>query len=199
VFSADHGEAFGEHGGEGHARNVYGEVTQTPLIMSFPFRLEPGIVVEARSQNVDLWPTMLELLGLPPLTDVDGRSLVPKIVAAAEGEASPDEEGVAFAQIDQTWARDREDPRPMVAVNQGQWRLMFRAGSPERSELYDKWADPREQRDVADEQPEVTEALIGRAIDYLKSPPPPWGEGETSVEIDAMQLNQLRALGYGVK
>ena len=30
VFSSDHGEAFGEHGGEGHARNVYGEVTQTP-------------------------------------------------------------------------------------------------------------------------------------------------------------------------
>jgi arylsulfatase A-like enzyme len=31
VFSSDHGEAFGEHGGEGHARNVYGEVTQTRL------------------------------------------------------------------------------------------------------------------------------------------------------------------------
>ena len=131
VFSSDHGEAFGEHDGEGHARNVYGEVTQTPLIMSFPFRLDPGIVVEARSENVDLWPTVLELLGLPALPDVDGRSLLPEIVAAARGETPPDGDGVAFAQIDQAWGRTREGPQPMVAVNQGQWRLMFRAGFPE--------------------------------------------------------------------
>ena len=39
IFASDHGEAFGEHGGEGHARNVYGEVTETPLLLSFPFRL----------------------------------------------------------------------------------------------------------------------------------------------------------------
>ena len=201
VFSSDHGEAFGEHGGEGHARNVYGEVTQTPLILSFPFRLDPGIVVEARSENVDLWPTVLELLGLPALADVDGRSLLPEIVAAARGEtpAEGEDDGVAFAQIDQAWGRTREGPRPMVAVNQGQWRLMFRAGAPERTELYDKSADPREQRNIVGEQPEVTERLKERAVAYLKSPPPPWGEDTPSVEIDEMQMNQLRALGYGVQ
>jgi choline-sulfatase len=198
VFSADHGEAFGEHGGEGHARNVYGEVTTTPLILSFPFRLEPGVVVEARSENVDLWPTVLELLGLPALPDVDGQSLVPQIVAAARGETSADADGVAFAQIDQSWGRTNETPRPMVAVNEDHWRLMFRAGSPERTELYDKRADPREQRNIAGEEPEVTDALTERAVGYLKSPPPPWGEDAPSVEIDEMQMNQLRALGYGV-
>jgi arylsulfatase A-like enzyme len=199
VFSSDHGEAFGEHDGEGHARNVYGEVTQTPLILSFPFRLEPPIVVEARSENVDLWPTMLELLGLPPLPDVDGVSLVPQIVTAARGEPPPDAEGLAFAQIDQAWGRTQEVPQPMVAVNQGQWRLMFRAGYPKRTELYDKWQDPDEQRNVAGEEPEITETLKEKAVDYLKSPPPPWGEDTPSIEIDEMQMNQLRALGYGVR
>ena len=201
VFSSDHGEAFGEHGGEGHARNVYGEVTQTPLILSFPFRLDPGIVVEARSENVDLWPTVLDILGLPALPDADGRSMLPEIVAAARGEtpAEGEDDGVAFAQIDQAWGRTKEVPRPMVAVNQGRWRLMFRAGAPQRTELYDKLADPREQRNIAQQQPEVTERLKERAIAYLKSPPPPWGEDTPSVEIDEMQMNQLRALGYGVQ
>ncbi len=201
VFSSDHGEAFGEHDGEGHARNVYGEVTTTPLIMSFPFRLDPGIVVEARSENVDLWPTVLELLGLPALSDVDGRSMLPEIVAAARGETPPEgeDDGVAFAQIDQAWGRTHEGPKPMVAVNQGQWRLMFRAGAPERTELYDKSVDPHEQRNIAGEQPEVTERLTERAVGYLKSPPPPWGEDAPSVEIDEMRMNQLRALGYGVQ
>ena len=199
VVAADHGEAFGEHDGEGHARNVYGEVTQTPLILSFPFRLEPPVVVDARSENVDLWPTVLELAGLPPLPDVDGRSLVPQIVAAMGGDAPADGDGVAFAQIDQRWGRTQEEPRPMVAVNDGRWRLIYRAASPRRSELYDKLEDPREQVDLAAQQPALIEALNQKASGYLQSPPPPWGGDAPGVEIDEMQLNQLRALGYGVR
>ncbi len=199
VFSSDHGEAFGEHDGEGHARNVYGEVTMTPLIVAPPFRLEPGIVVEARSENVDLWPTVLELVGLPPLPDADGQSLVPQIVAAAGGAAAPDAEGVAFAQLDQTWGRTRARPAPMVAVNQGRWRLIYRALTPRRSELYDNWEDPLEQRNLAGEQPEVLEALNEKASAHLQSDPPPWGEETPTVEIDELQMNQLRALGYGVR
>jgi arylsulfatase A-like enzyme len=199
VFSSDHGEAFGEHDGEGHARNVYGEVTQTPLILGLPFRLDPGIVVEAHSENVDLWPTVLELVGLPALADPDGESLVPQIVAAAQGETGPDGEGMAFAQIDQSWGRNQARPRSMVAVNRGRWRLIFRAGFPKRSELYDKWQDPREQLDLAAEQPELIGELNATAISYLESRPPPWGENTPTIEIDEMQMNQLRALGYGVQ
>ncbi len=69
----------------------------------------------------------------------------------------------------------------------------------ELTELYDKSADPREQRNIVEEQPEVTERLKERAVAYLNSPPPPWGEDTPSVEIDEMQMNQLRALGYGVQ
>ena len=47
VIASDHGEAFREHGSEGHARNLYGEVTHVPLIISLPFLLEPGIRVRA--------------------------------------------------------------------------------------------------------------------------------------------------------
>ena len=85
----------------------------------------------------------------------------------------------------------------MVAVDEGRWRLIYRAATPNRSELYDKSEDPREQRDRAREQPELVEALNERARNYLQSPPPPWGAAPT-VEIDEMELNQLRALGYGV-
>jgi arylsulfatase A-like enzyme len=196
---SDHGEAFGEHDGEGHARNVYGEVTQTPVILSLPFRLDPGIVVSARSENVDLWPTVLELVGLPGLPDTDGHSLVPEIVTAARGGEAPPDDGVAFAQIDQRWARVRETPRPMVAVNKGKWRLIYRSGQPKQSELYDKGADPREQQDLAAQQPELTESLNELAVGYLESRPPPWGDDAPVIEIDEMEMNQLRALGYGVQ
>jgi arylsulfatase A-like enzyme len=199
VFSADHGEAFGEHDGEGHARNVYGEVTTTPLIMSFPFRLEPGIVVEARSENVDLWPTVLEFVGLPPLPDADGQSLVPQIVAAAGGASDADAEGVAIAHLDQTWGRTQQKPYPMVSFTEGRWRLIYRPRAPKRSELFDKWQDPREQQNLIDDWPGISEDLTEKANAYLVSRPPPWGDDAPNVEIDEMQLNQLRALGYGVQ
>jgi len=199
VFSADHGEAFGEHGGEGHARNVYGEVTTTPLILGLPFRLDPGIVVEARSENVDLWPTVLELLGLPPQPDTDGQSLVPQIAAAAEGSAEPDVKGIAIAHLDQAWGRIQDPSQPMVAINQGPWRLIYRARRPKHSELYDKSKDSGEIHNVAEEWPDVLEDLNQKASAYLESRPPPWGEDAPTVEIDEMQMNQLRALGYGVQ
>ena len=199
VFASDHGEAFGEHNGEGHARNVYGEVTETPLILSFPFSIDPGVLVETRSENVDIWPTILDILGLPGLEDPDGRSLLPDMVAAVEMEHEMDETDLAFAQIDQTWGKTDLDPRPMVAHNQGPWRLIYRAASPRLSELYDKTRDPKEQTNLASTEPEVLAEMNAAASEYLKSRPPPWGEVTPMLELDEVQLQQLRALGYGVQ
>ena len=130
-------------------------MTETPFILSFPFRLEPGIVVETRSENVDLWTTVLDLLGLPGLLDPDGRTLVPDIQAAARGERHHDD-GTAVAILDQTWGRDNRKPEPQVAVNRGPWRLVYSSARPEQPELFDKETDPREQRNVAADRPEFS-------------------------------------------
>jgi arylsulfatase A-like enzyme len=197
VLSSDHGEAFGEHGREGHARDVHGEVTEVPLILAFPFRLEPGIVVNTRSQNVDLWPTVLDLMGFSPPQGVDGRSLVAEIEASARGESLEYGNRPAFAQIDQTWGRRQDQqPAPMVAVTEGSYRLIFPARNPEDLMLYNRDSDVREQRNIAEDEPETAARLRERAEGYLASPPPPWGDETPSVELDDMDLKQLRALGY---
>jgi arylsulfatase A-like enzyme len=197
VVAADHGEAFGEHGREGHARDVYGEVTTTPFILSLPFRLEPGVVVDARTENVDIWPTLLDLLGLPGLQDPDGRSRLPEILAAARRRPLPESNGARFAHIDQTWGRLERQPRPMVAVSEGPYRLVRRTGQ-EVGELYDRSVDLYEQVDIGDEQPEVRDRLTALVEEYLERPPPDWESGE-DVELDEQQLEQLRALGYAVE
>lgn len=199
IFASDHGEAFGEHGSEGHARDVYGEVTETPLILSFPFRLEPGIVVETQTANVDLWPTVLEFIGLSPLPDPDGQSRVADIVAAANGVEAPVEERAVFSELDLTWGRDNEEPEPLVAVSLGDWRMFYRANKPDWLELYDKARDPSEQSNLQSTRADVTEQLISIARDHLEPPLPPWGEAASRVELDDMKIEQLRALGYGVQ
>lgn len=198
VFASDHGEAFGDHGNEGHARDVYGEVTTTPLIISFPFRLEPGLVVDSRTANVDLWQTILELTGMPALDDTDGQSRVPEIIATARGEALPEPEN-AFAMLDQSWGRDGHEPAPLVAVNHGPWRMFHSAMQPNRPELYNKLTDPGEQKNLAEQNPELVEELKSVILDHLAGPPAPWGGESESIEMDHLQIDQLRALGYGVQ
>lgn len=198
VLLSDHGEAFGEHGREGHARDVFGEVTEVPFVIGFPFKLDGGISINTPTENVDVWPTILDLLGLPALPETDGKSRVPEILAAAKGSPLPlDEEAVRYAHIDQNWGTSTADPRPTVSVSQGQYRYIYYADKPDQGHLYDKVADPTEKSNIAGTDVEVVARMKGLAESYLELPPPSWGQGEL-IDIDEMQLNQLRALGYQI-
>lgn len=199
VITSDHGEAFSERGHEGHAKNVYRETTEVPFILGFPFRLEEGLGLDLRTSNVDVWPTVLDLLGLPELEDTDGKSLVPELMAAAQGQSLPASGDLAFAHLDRTWGQNRNKPRPTVAAIEDGFRLVYFREADGRTtrQLFDGNADRLERNNVIAENPDVAEALTAEIEDYLAGESPSsWGEGATSVEIDEMELNQLRALGY---
>jgi len=202
VMATDHGEAFGERGIEGHAREVFRETTEVPLIIGFPFQLDPGVVIETRSRNVDIWPTVLDLLGLPELPDTDGRSLVPEMIAGAVGKPVEDDI-TGVAHLERGWGRDENPSRPAVAIAKGKYRYVLQRGEetprdPTIESLFDTEADPLELKNILEEEPEVAEELRQLAQQYLESPPPPWGSEATNVELDEMEARQLRALGYAV-
>ena len=200
VIASDHGEAFGERGSEGHARNVYPETTEVPLVIGFPFRLEPGVVLHQRTANVDIWPTVLDLLGLPGLGEVDGRSRVAEIVAAARGENIPDGERLAIAHIDTSWGQRVATHSPNVSVADQRYRYVAfhdPRGAVKSEELFDaQHGDGRERENRLDAEPEVAERLRKVERDYVQSRPP-WAASHR-LELDEIQLNQLRALGYQV-
>jgi arylsulfatase A-like enzyme len=197
VFGSDHGEAFRERGLEGHARWVYRETTEVPFIVSFPFRLDPGLVIDVRTRNVDVWPTLLDLLGLELPTGIDGRSLVPEILAAARGEPLPDADRTAVAHLDQHWGQRARGPLPTLAVTEGSFRYVRGMQRGRRvEELFDTRRDPGELEDRAGADPETVARLRGLADAYLETQPP-WGDAPTR-EIGELELNQLRALGYAV-
>ena len=197
VIVSDHGEAFRERGIEGHARRVFRETTEVPLIVSFPFRLDPGVVVESRSRNVDVWPTILDLIGIEPDPDLDGKSLVPQLLAAARGEPSPEPDRTGVAHLDQHWGQMDREGETTVAVSDGSLRYVRSVeGTAPVEQLFDADEDPRELQDVAADRTEDVERLRGLADVYLKQTPP-WGETPTR-EIGELELNQLRALGYAI-
>lgn len=200
VVAADHGEGFMEHGQEGHGRTLYREVTEVPLIVSLPFALDPGVVVEPLVQNVDIWPTILDLAGMPALPGAQGRSLVPLIEAAGQGASPPPDlaERAAYAELDRTWGIPKKEPKPIVAVTNGPWCLIQDVLGVDPPELFDQAADPWEKQNVATSRPEVLGQMQALSRQYLETPEVPWGKPQ-NVQLDAMRLEQLKALGYVLK
>jgi len=197
AIASDHGEAFSERGFEGHAREVYRETTEVPFILSLPFRMEPGIVVETRTRNVDVWPTLLELMGVASPADLDGVSLVPDILARARGEARRAPERTGVAHLDQTWGQRSMAPRATVAVADGRYRYVRTTGPRgDKEELFDASEDPAELVERSAQDPETLARLKRLADGYLASEPR-WGAAPRR-EIGELELNQLRALGYAI-
>lgn len=203
VMAADHGEAFGERGIEGHAREVYREETEIPLIIGFPFRLEQPLVVETRTRNVDVWPTILDLLGLQKLLDADGHSLVSTIQAAGRGKPRPDDE-VGYAHLERGWGRPEFPSRPALAVAKGSYRFILQLAPdlPEaqrRTEtLFDAATDPAELKNVIADHPEVAEEMRKLADGYFEKKPPEWASKPVNIDLDEAEAEELRALGYAV-
>ena len=202
VISSDHGEAFLEHGNEGHAKDLHREVIRTPWIISFPFSLDQGIVIDAMSENVDIWPTILDLLGEPSIDGADGRSRVPEILSVAGvagGGAPVSPPRPSYAEIDRTWGKADAEAEPLIAVTLPDRRFMRGFGTRKGAKLYDTLADPLEKTDLLHEGPPIDVREYDDLIDaYRALPEPVWRKEVGKVELDDLQKGQLRAIGYAI-
>jgi uncharacterized sulfatase len=77
VLAGDNGFHLGEHGGLLRKDTLFEEALRVPLVVAAPGLARPGAVVRAPVQLLDLYPTVVELAGLPPVGGLDGQSLRP--------------------------------------------------------------------------------------------------------------------------
>jgi arylsulfatase A-like enzyme len=173
VFAADHGEAFLEHGFYGHGASLHAQETHVPLLVSWQ-----GVIAPRRVQhsvrNLDIAPTILDLLGAAPPATMAGISLRPAIdgvdlpiEAYSEGN-SHGPRRAAVRDDDYTymtfeaWDPFEEPlltPRPDVA-----WRL--HDFLPTRA-LYRRGESDAELRNVLTHYPDVA-ARMQRSIDRVE-------------------------------
>ncbi len=92
VLVSDHGFSLGHHGH--YAKNaLWDRETRAPLLISVPW-LTPGQSTEVPVDQIDLYPTLMELCGLSVPAGLEGESLVPLL----RGESRPSP-GVAFSML----------------------------------------------------------------------------------------------------
>lgn len=98
---SDHGFHLGEHGLWVKTTN-YEADTRVPLIVATPDARPRGIRTPALVELVDLYPTLVELCGLPARAQLDGRSFATNI-----GDASRPGRAGAISQFPRPWAVGR--------------------------------------------------------------------------------------------
>jgi arylsulfatase A-like enzyme len=186
VVTSDHGEEFGEHGGRYHGTTLHREQIEVPWIVSWrkrvPVGRRPGAV-----RNLDVAPTLLDLVGVTPPTTFQGRSLRRRILEpGGDAEASPP----WFSQVGlNEGARDRD----LLAVGAEGWRYMMDRRSDWQA-LYDAAKDPAERDDRSAERPDVTSRLRTLCQDYVARHVPT--KPVDAIPLDPSLAERLRKLGY---
>ena len=178
----DHGESLGEHGEPTHAILAYDATLRIPWIVRLPAGPR-GRRVERPASQVDLVPTVLDLLGLPAPDGLPGESLVPAI----EGPP-PATEPALYAESRAAhyiygWAK-------LATLRRGGLKYVE---APE-PELYDVARDPGEGANLAERQP----ADVARLAAELAALRESWGGAEREAEapLDDETAEMLRSLGY---
>jgi choline-sulfatase len=87
IVTADHGEAFGEHGMYKHAFELWEVLTHVPLIMYVPGAKPRDI--NARRSAIDLAPTIVDLMGIPVPGEFVGKSLTGELFGGPPADREP--------------------------------------------------------------------------------------------------------------
>jgi arylsulfatase A-like enzyme/Tfp pilus assembly protein PilF len=192
VVTADHGEGLGEHGESLHGFFAYESTLRVPLLLRGP-GVAPAIRLEGPVGLVDLLPTLLDLLDLPPPPGLPGRG---RSIAAALGGGAPPPAAPLYAEslvprLHFGWSELR-------VLRAGRWKYI----QAPRPELYDLARDPGETVDRLAEEGARAQGLRAslegflareRARERLAA-----GAGTTAPApaLPAELAEKLGALGY---
>ena len=171
IISADHGEAFGEHGMWKHAFALWEVLTRVPLIVHGK-GIKPQRIEERRS-HFDLAPTIIDLMGLPPHEQFFGKSMRPELY----GEAEADNREPIILDL----PVDRYNPNTRVAIK-GDFKLIEDPGP--KYKLFNLKEDPNERLNLAPNPKHKDDlAAMRKAFDEAWAPHSyvePYGPGKLS-------------------
>lgn len=193
VVVADHGEGLGDHGWW-HHRILYQEQIRVPLILRIPDRA-PRPALRELVRTTDIYPTVLELLGVRSPRPVSGRSLVPLLEGRADAPRSALADQINGYDRNASLVLERPLDDFLYALVESDWKLVYRPAHPSQSELFDLAQDPRELRNRFAEEPERAASLLealARRAPWVTAPFP-----QTAPAADGRRVrNVLQGLGY---
>jgi len=197
-LTADHGEEFGDHGGNGHDGGLYEELVHVLLFvigrnscvqLDFEPERVPGMV-----STLDLRPTLRELMDQPAAEVAEGRSLAPLRWADPETRALAGREVRTVFSHRTSAAVSRK--REYFGIYEIDWQLISDAGSLLPPQLFDLATDPNSELDLACTHPQIRERLLRELKTFQGRPKPIQHESAEPVTLDEAAQAELSRLGY---
>ena len=136
-----------------------------PFYVCYPPKVSPGSRCDVPVIGSDVYPTVLELCGLPARPDqhVDGRSLVPLLAGRSDDDS--------WSTRPLVWHyphHDNQGGEQTSVIRIGNHKVIF-YHIDGHSELYDLSNDIGEQDDLSGAQPDRTAKMTKQLLDYLQS------------------------------
>jgi arylsulfatase A-like enzyme/Tfp pilus assembly protein PilF len=181
VVAGDHGEGLGDHQEATHGYLAYNSTMHVPLLIQHPEGNQPGRRVAEPVSLADVFPTILDGLGIPPAQGTIGRSLAPW------QQSSPLKPRGCYGETEAPLMEGGWSP--LRTWTTARWKYI----QSTRAELYDLEADPAELQNLIDAHPEVA-AELDQALADFQSQLLPRGSG--NAVLTAEERRALAGLGY---
>ncbi|HKO55347.1 MAG TPA: sulfatase-like hydrolase/transferase [Thermoanaerobaculia bacterium] len=174
VVMSDHGEGLGDHGEDEHGILLYREAIQVPLLIKLPGGDRRGAAVAEPVGLTDVAPTILARLGMQPPAAMKGANAL-SLPTGAQRQIFSE---TYFPRLHFGW-------HELTSLADTRFHLIAGRGR----ELYDYVADPRETRDVSEQNRRVLAAMSAalQSIDMKFAGPS---------AVDPEDQRKLAALGY---
>jgi arylsulfatase A-like enzyme len=198
ILTADHGEAFYDHGHWQHSRTLYEELVRIPLIVKWPGQSPKGRVRSQVSQ-VDIFTTVLTSAGLSPPPS-DGIDLLEFVSGTAEATKR------RRVISENAWRSPNGWARKISIRTEKQKYIVTLAGAPgieptesdlQSEELYDLIQDPNERNDLLAESSSGSEPFRRELGNYLsRARKLRASRRAESIVEDPTTRERLKSLGY---
>jgi len=146
ILTSDHGDMTGSHGGMNDKGYLYEEAHRIPLIVSWPDYADTGARRGELVYNMDIFPTILDTLGLAG-DALDGRSFLPLLRSrAGQDNGAGSRAGEPRPELLLEFHGIRFLYSQRAVVTDDGWKYIFTPG--DRDEMYDLNTDPGELRNL---------------------------------------------------
>lgn len=184
VIVGDHGEGLGDHGEMAHGYFIYDYAVRVPLLVVMPLEEFRGIRVKQQARTIDIFPTLLDIAGIPIPEENQGKSLLPLVFRPKTNNNSEAYSESMTPDILYGWS-------PLLSLRQGQYKYI----DAPRSELYDLSLDPEELRNIQTEHPQLA-LEMKKELDRIVRQTSFNAPALESANLDRETLRRLASLGY---
>jgi arylsulfatase A-like enzyme len=205
IITSDHGEGLSSHSYYDHSEKVYNEQLRAPIVF-YGSEIKNGKTIDGLVENVDILPTVAELVGFNINGRISGKSLVPFMSNSNNADKNyvfgMGQFGLPFNLPSPPLPLPNANPTirmlwgQLLSLQDAKYKYIYSPDTKGKDELFDLEKDPNELNNLMND-PRVRfagDSMKNKIIDMLRGKID-FNYSDSSSEDEKLK-EALKALGY---